>query len=117
MTKLIDQLLFLAKYDSGKVLPDETNIDIRKILEDTFNRLDPILSEKEIKINIIANGDTSAVADESMMGIIFENVITNSIKYSSNRSEIEALFNNYDSYLECIIKDTGAGMTDEQTHC
>ncbi len=114
MTKLIDQLLFLAKYDSGKVLPDKTNADIRKILEDTFNRLEPVLTEKEIKINIDSNGDTSAVADESMMGIIFENVITNSIKYSGNRSEIDVKFNNSGSYLECVIKDTGTGMTDDQ---
>jgi signal transduction histidine kinase len=114
MTKLIDQLLFLAKYDSGNMLPAKINADIRKILEDTFNRLNPILSEKEIKISIDSNGDTSAVADESMMEIIFENVITNSIKYSGNRSEIEVKFNNSDTYLECEIKDTGTGMTGDQ---
>jgi heavy metal sensor kinase len=114
MTKLIDQLLFLAKYDSGKMLPDKTNVNIKKIFDGTVNRLETILSEKEIKINIKADSDTSAVADGSMMEIIFENVITNSVKYSGNQSEINVQFSDNDSYLECIIKDTGIGMTDDQ---
>jgi len=114
MTKLIDQLLFLAKYDSGKVLPNKLHIDIKKLIADLATRLEPILSEKEIKVNINDNGNTFAVADESMIEIIFENVITNSIKYSGTKSEIDIRFKDHESFLECIIKDNGIGMTDEQ---
>ncbi len=114
MTNLIDQLLFLAKYDSGKVLPNKSNIDLKSLFARTINRLEPILSEKEIKINFNENGNTTAFTDESMMEIIFENVITNSIKYSGSRSGIHVLFNDQQSFLECTIKDSGIGMTEEQ---
>lgn len=115
MTKLIDQLLFLARYDSGEVLPNKSNVDMKKIIAGITKRLEPILTEKRIKVNIDGNGNTSAIADESMMEIIFENVITNSIKYSETDSEIVVKINDNKDFLECIIKDNGIGMTDEQT--
>jgi heavy metal sensor kinase len=114
MTRLIDQLLFLAKYDSGKVLPNKSNIDVKNLFEGTINRLEPILSDKMIKANVNGNGNTIAVVDESMMEIIFENVITNSIKYSGSRSEIDVQLKDYKTFLECTIKDTGIGMSEEQ---
>jgi signal transduction histidine kinase len=115
MTRLIDQLLFLAKYDTGKVTTNKNNIDIKNTLTGIINRLKPILLEKEIKINMNSKGSTFAFVDESMMEIVFENVITNSIKYSFTPSEIDIRISDNTSYLECIISDKGIGMTEEQT--
>jgi signal transduction histidine kinase len=115
MTKLIDQLLFLARYDSGKILPSKINVDVKDLLSDIIKRLQPICLDKEISIKIFDDGNSNVNADPSMMEIIFENLITNSIKYSDCKKNIEIEIKNDSSLLTCAIKDEGFGMNEEQT--
>ncbi|MBK7632288.1 MAG: HAMP domain-containing protein [Ignavibacteriales bacterium] len=46
ITKLIDQLMFLARYDSGNVLPNKIKIDLEPIISDTISRLNSLIVEK-----------------------------------------------------------------------
>lgn len=114
ITNLIDQLLLLARYDSGNVLPNKIEVDVKLILSAIIKRLQPILREKNILLKLNSSGNTNAVVDSSMMEIIFENIITNSIKYSDNYKNIEIELNNEPSFLICSIKDQGYGMNEDQ---
>ena len=114
MTKLIDQLLFLARYDSINVLPNKMKINIKSIISDIINRLKPVLVDKKITINLTSDGEVDATVDPSMMEIIFENLVTNSIKYSESDKQIEIDIKNNSNSLLCSIKDQGYGMTEEQ---
>lgn len=114
MTKLIDQLLLLARYDSGKVLPNKINIDIKKIIMNVINRLFPLIADKEINIKLSDDGNTFAIADISMIEMIFENLITNSVKYSESKTNIDIIIKNHSSSIECEVKDNGIGMSEEQ---
>ncbi len=114
MTKLIDQLMFLARYDSGNVLPNKIKINIEQILSDTLSRLNPMLIDKNINLQFFCDGDTVAIADPSMLDIVFENLVTNSIKYSDSNKKIEIEIKNDSDALICSIKDQGFGMTEQQ---
>ncbi len=114
MTKLIDQLLLLARYDSGKVLPNKIKVDVKSLLSDIIIRLQPILTDKNINIKFSNGGDAVATVDPSMMEIIFENLITNSIKYSDSYKNIEIELKNDSGSLICSIKDQGFGMKEDQ---
>ena len=114
MTKLIDQLLLLARYDSGKVIPNKINVDIKKTMSGVVDRLQPLLIDKNINIKLFDNKYTLATADPSMMEIIFENLITNSIKYSDSNKNIEVEIKSNSNFLTCSIKDQGYGMKEEQ---
>ncbi len=114
MTKLIDQLLFLARYDSINVLPNKIKINIKSIVSDILSRLKPVLIDKKITVNLASNGEVDATVDPSMMEIIFENLVTNSIKYSDSDKQIEIDIKNNSNSLLCSVKDQGFGMTEEQ---
>lgn len=114
MAKLIDQLLLLARYDSGKMLPNKTCTDIGNIVTTIIDRLQPLITDKEINLKLINDGQSNATADSSMMEIIFENLISNAIKYSDSKSDVEIKLKNISSSLECAIKDSGIGMSEEQ---
>ena len=113
MTKLIDQLLLLARSDSGKVLPNKIEVDLKIIASDIADRLKTSLTDKHIVIKFNNNGNTLATVDPSMMDIVFENLITNSIKYSDSNKNIEIDFKNNSEFLICSIKDEGYGMKEE----
>ncbi|MCK7517414.1 MAG: HAMP domain-containing histidine kinase [Ignavibacteriales bacterium] len=114
ITKLIDQLMFLARYDSGNVLPNKIKINIKTIVSDTISRLNPLLIDKNINVQISCSGDTVAIVDPSMMEIVFENLVTNSIKYSDTNKYIEINITNNSDFIVCSIKDQGYGMNEEQ---
>lgn len=114
ITKLIDQLMFLARYDSGNVLPNKIKINIKTIVSDTISRLNPLLIDKNINVQIFCSGDTVAIVDPSMMEIVFENLVTNSIKYSDSNKYIEINITNNSDFIVCSIKDQGYGMNEEQ---
>jgi len=114
MTKLIDQLLLLARYDSGKVVPNKIQVDLKVLAADIVDRLNPNITDKNM--NVIFNDDVSAIVavDPSMIDIVFENLINNAIKYSDSNKNIEIGFNNNPDFLICSIKDQGYGMKEEQ---
>ncbi len=114
MTQLIDQLMFLARFDSGNLLPNKITTNIESIVSGIVSRLKPLLIEKNITVNLNCGGDNAAVVDPSMMEIIFENLITNSIKYSDNNKNIKIEIKSDSDSLICSVKDQGFGMTDEQ---
>ncbi len=114
ITKLIDQLMFLARYDSGNVLPNKIKINIEPIISDTISRLNPLIVDKNISLRLNLDRDTVANVDPSMLEIVFENLITNSIKYSDSNKRIDIEIKNNSDFLICSIKDQGFGMTEEQ---
>ena len=116
MTKLIDQLLLLARYDSGKVLPNKIQVDLKVITSDIVDRVNPTLIDKNISVKFNNDGNTFVAVDPSMMDIVLENLITNSIKYSDSNKNIEISFINDSDSLICSIKDQGYGMKEEQVN-
>ena len=116
ITKLIDQLLLLARYDSGKVLPNKIQVDLKDIASEIVDRLNQNLIDKNINVKFNFDGNTLAAVDPSMMDIVFENLITNSIKYSDSNKSIEIDFKNNLEFLICSIKDEGYGMKEEQVN-
>ena len=116
MTKLIDQLLLLARYDTGKVVPNKIRVDLKDIASDIVDRLDQNLIDKNMNVKINNDGNTIAAVDPSMIDMIFENLINNAIKYSDSNKSIGIEFKNNSDSLICSIKDQGYGMKEEHVN-
>ena len=114
MTILIDQLLLLARYDTGKIIPIKTEFTISDKIDTVLQRLVPLLEDKKLIINRQDEEKFKLEADPSMMEIIFENILTNAIKYSDPGSTIDINLWKENGNIICSLKDYGIGMTDEQ---
>jgi len=114
MSALIDQLLELARFESGKVTPNFVQFDLSNILQNISLRLEASLKEKNITIDILPNGSTLVKADPSMTEIMLENIISNSVKYSRLDSNIKIATAIETSTVICSITDNGSGIPEEQ---
>jgi len=110
MTIIIDQLLVLARHESGKVEINKKDISPKPIIEKIIDRLEPVTYAKNIKFNFTGNSDLTVNADPQLTDIILDNVISNAVKYSNQNSEITIDFDKN----SCAIIDSGCGMTEEQ---
>ena len=114
MSTIIDQLLMLARYDSGKISPNIVKINLQHKVLSVLDRLQNQVISKNISVKIIDDFNIPVKADPDMIDIILENIISNSIKYSERDSNIEVQIEKNDSTVLCLIKDDGIGMTNEQ---
>lgn len=114
MGKLVDQLLMLARYESGKIEPRMQRIDIAETVHNTILRLQPQIREKRISVILNSTSPSYASADGAMVDIILDNIISNSIKYSENGKVINVELRCRDGKTVCSIEDCGLGMEKEE---
>ena len=114
MTKLIDQLLLLARYDTGKITPVKTEFYLSEKTDNVLQRLYPLLEEKGLSVNRQIDEKLKISADPAMFEIIIENILTNAVKYSGDGKQIDLNSSKENSKVIYSVKDYGIGMTENQ---
>jgi signal transduction histidine kinase len=80
MSRLIDDLLILARVSRAESNP--TDVDVRALIDDVVSQLKADPSYEKIQIDIRFTQLTLR-ADESLLRILFQNLISNAFKYSA----------------------------------
>ncbi|MCJ7471862.1 MAG: HAMP domain-containing histidine kinase [Actinobacteria bacterium] len=110
---LISQLLFLARNDEGKESLNLEKIDLTLIAEGVINQLKDEAEKKDIKISINFGQDFKLKADQTLITILFLNIIKNSIKYSKNGGLINISLFKKDNGVKIYFEDNGIGISKE----
>lgn len=114
MSKIIDQLLILARYESGKIQPQSREIELNESIQYVLLRMQEIINRNCIRINFKADKKYLVKADPSMLDVILENLISNAIKYSNGSKDIEIDIESLTGSIICKIKDYGVGISEDQ---
>ncbi len=112
MARLVDQLLDLARYDSGRVSPSFEPVPLCECLSEAVARLQPLMAEKHIRLDATRAEGCVVHADRAMTETILENLLSNAIKYSRERGAIRIITLRRERALRCSIRDNGAGMAE-----
>ncbi|HBJ78680.1 ATP-binding protein [Fusobacterium varium] len=113
---LIKDLLDLSRLESGKThLKFEKN-NIKKIIETTVNSLKNLSENKNVKIEIKNIEDSLFVlADINKIILVLTNLITNAIKYKSEKREGYIIIEAFKKEKNIIVsvEDNGQGIPEE----
>ncbi len=115
MSTLIDQLLMLARSESGKITPVIGMIDLNKCVQSSIQRMWKYIDEKKLIVSFDDSKKNFVSADSSMTETILENILSNAVKYSPEGNEIQIKIDSINGKTVCKIKDFGIGMTHEHT--
>jgi len=114
LSNLTKQLLLLTSLDQ-KSYPMKlgvTRIDTQ--IKDTVRRHQWRLEEKEIEISYHLP-HVSILADPELLMTVWDNMLTNAIKYNQSGGSIFIQITGRDDSATVTFKDTGIGMNKEQT--
>jgi heavy metal sensor kinase len=116
MSLLIDRLLELARLESGKIKADFVEFDLVSVIQNVYERLNQSFSRKNTEFILECENECKVKADVAMTSVILENIISNSLKYSSENQTIKVELRKEKEHLICSIKDNGNGIPEEQLH-
>jgi len=88
-------------------------IDIKRVLQETFDLVQISLVNKKIKIND-QSSHYSIYGDPEMIKLIFRNILNNAIKFSQQEGSIDITTLQDQAFVTITITDSGVGMTEEQ---
>lgn len=107
MKTLVEKLLFMAK--ANDIVIEKKEIELSDLI---FNL---IFSLKKQYPEAIINFNPQYIiicSDESLLKLLFRNIIENSIKYG-NKKPIDIYFEENNKEVKVFIKDRGLGMSEE----
>jgi signal transduction histidine kinase len=109
----LDELLEWAKHQSQKKVHYPVKLQLLQVLIDAREILEDTAEKKGINIHNDIAEDIFVKADPLMLRSIFQNLITNSIKYTPQGGSIIISAKEEGEMARICVKDTGVGMTEE----
>ncbi len=114
MRKLILDILDLTRLESGQKNRDLQSVDVVEQARDSIEIVTPEASERGIEINLNAPDKLAMLADSGELSIIFNNLLTNAVKYNRDSGRVDIYVIRADNQVKITVSDTGIGMTEEE---
>lgn len=117
--KLVDDLLFLARQDSGIVQPQWTTVDLSDLIAEVLEEQETVANEKAIALlfELEEDPDLTLQGDRDQLSRLFTNLISNAVQYTSEKGKVSValtvLKRSGNSSLQVKVIDTGIGIAEE----
>ncbi|HTP47913.1 MAG TPA: sensor histidine kinase [Casimicrobiaceae bacterium] len=115
LTRLINQVLDLAKIESGKAEWVESRVDMKEVISDTLAAMDQLFREKSIRVEARLPDRVSAVTvDLDRMIQVMLNLLSNAAKFCDRANgRIEVALAERNGRLRVDVSDNGRGIRAE----
>ncbi len=117
---MLDDLLSLAKIESGRDEPVEEEFDLVEVLERATASLALDAEREGLRLELVLAPEipTAVVGDALHLRQVLNNLLGNAIKYTSTgwvRLEASTVWTEDGGYeAECVVSDTGPGIPEEE---
>jgi len=113
MRHLILDLLDLTRVESGKAKRNITEIDLVLVARTAMDTMRPYAIQRDVKLNLHNQGPMVIQGDAEEMEIIFNNLISNAIKYNRDGGSVDFTLEPHEGCMQIKVVDTGIGMSNE----
>lgn len=113
MRNLIMDLLDLTRIDSGKKKRDLRELDLELIAKSAIDGMTPLAVQRDVKLTLDIKDPQPIMADAEEMEIIFNNLISNAVKYNKDGGSVNCVIRSTSGELIVKVIDTGFGIDKE----
>lgn len=110
ISSLVISLLKIAKFDAGSIKMENTEINVKKLIDNVVSNLSILLELKEIEVVTDIPENSAFIADYKWQLEAITNIVKNAIEYSNQNSKIYITVENNAVFLKIKIRDTGKGI-------
>ncbi len=111
MIHLVTALLNVSRVDLGVFNVDPEPINLKKVAESVLKDLKMKIEEKRLRIKMRYDENIPLIkADLNIVQMIFQNIFSNAVKYSSEEDEVSIDIKKVGSNAFISVADTGCGI-------
>jgi two-component system, sensor histidine kinase and response regulator len=114
MRRLIFDLLDLTRIESGQKKREIKKIIISDLITNIIETLSPMAQAKNVSIVNNFPSNVEIMGDQLELQIVFNNLISNAIKYNKDNGKVFIEGQNTDSFLKVKVRDTGIGLSSDE---
>ncbi|MEN6524709.1 MAG: HAMP domain-containing sensor histidine kinase, partial [Anaerolineaceae bacterium] len=112
MTRLVNNLLLLAKAESGDVPFEMAVLDLDTIVLDVFRQMKVVAGDK-VKLKLGDMDQIQIVGDRDRIKQVLLNLVGNAIQYTPQGGQVTLALQRTEKYAQIIVSDTGRGISEE----
>jgi len=113
LSALVSNILRLNKLENQEIVPTAKEYDLTRQLCDCALAFETAWEEKDIEFDAQLEERVMICADESMLEMVFNNLIVNAIKFTEPGGMVTLRQVVRGDAVEVIVSDTGCGMDEE----
>ena len=111
LTHLINNLLDIARIESGRVQMEIKEVVIKDLLDSIIDTITPQIKEKNISLKINIKTDADKIkADPGQIERVFLNLLSNAVKFTPGKGIIVISAVDKTGIVEFSVEDTGIGI-------
>ena len=111
MIELVNTLLNISRIESGRIIIDPKPTDLKELISNVVGEFKSKIKEKNQKIIININPNLKKVnCDPKLIFEVYKNLISNAIKYSPKKGEIQIFVSSDKDSVISQITDNGYGI-------
>lgn len=112
MVHLVEDLMFLANADIGRVNPTVMAVDLDTVMLEIYNHAKSI-SKDRVSVQLDDLEHLSVKADPYLLKNMLKHLVLNAIAYTDAHGKITLSLQQHDNWADIVITDTGIGISPE----
>ena len=114
LSALVNDLLFLARSDSGNDESAQNPVDLAEVIEDVSSALRALAEQNDIHCTIPPPPTVWVQGNKPMLFRLIFNLGENAIKYTPAGGNVEIILSQQADQARLEVRDTGPGIADEE---
>jgi heavy metal sensor kinase len=116
LTRLLEDLLNLARADAGHVQLQAREFYLNELLTDCCRAVRPLAAARDIRLECHADADFQYRGDEQLLRRLVLNLLDNALRYTAAGGNVEATVQDGPDGIRILIADTGIGIPPDKAH-
>jgi len=110
LTRIVNDLQWLAKNDAGQLYIEKTNIRLDEVLFESLSRCQVLTKENDIRLIVEHMDIVEYYGDYKLLVHAYSNLVNNAIKYSKPKATVKLNLLNVNSAISLRVDDEGIGI-------
>jgi two-component system sensor histidine kinase QseC len=113
-TRLIDQMLQLARLDPESTLPKPLAVDLARIAESVCAELGNDIFDKQLDFELTATPNCTIIGQPEWLRILIRNLVENAIRYTPTGGRLQVSIEQQGGLGQLLVSDSGPGIPADQ---
>ena len=111
---LVNDLLFVARLESGRLELEREELDLGEVAADTVENARPQAATKRLTLSFEGNGPALVLGERARLARLLDNLVSNAIKFTPEEGRVSVRVSTVADSVLLEVSDSGIGIPEEE---